>query len=115
MISCDWHMKEKKQNSIGTVKLHVPPWIAGMLNIPSSDWIILKKEIGKDTTIGNVLSELALSSNEFKKAVFNPDTGGNRGQVMVFLNNSIVRNSDIEETRLNSGDSVRLLPVYMGG
>lgn len=108
-------MKEEKKNITGTVKLNIPPWIAGMLNTPSSDWIILRKEIGKETTIGNLLSELALSSNEFKKAVFNPDTGGNRGQVMVFLNNSIVRNSDIEGTKLNNGDSIRLLPVYMGG
>jgi len=108
-------MKEDKESIIGTVQLSIPPWIAGMLNIPSSDWIILKKGIGKDTTIGTVLSELALGSNEFREAVFNPDAGGNRGQVMVFLNNSIVHNLDIEGTRLNSGDSIRLLPVYMGG
>ena len=108
-------MKEAKASSMGIVQLHIPPWVTGMLNTPSSDWIILKKEIGKETTIGNVLSELALSSNEFKKAVFNPDTGESSGQVMVFLNNSIIRNSDIEGTKLNDGDSVRLLPVYMGG
>ena len=97
------------------VQLKIPPWIASMLNTPSSDWLILEKEIGKDTTIGNLLAELASSNDEFKKAVFNPDTRKSSGQVMVSLNKSILRYSDIAETKLNDGDSVMLLPVHLGG
>lgn len=97
------------------VQLHIPPWVADMLNTPSSNWIILKKEIGKKATIGSLLTELALSSTKFKEAVFNQDTGESSGQVMIFLNNRIIRNSDIGNTRLSDGDNIRLLPVYMGG
>ncbi len=100
---------------MGTVRLKIPPWVAGMLNTLSSDWLILEKEIGEEATIGNLLAELALGSPEFQKAVFDPSTGKNSGQVMVFLNNSILRYSDIAETKLNDGDSVMLLPVYLGG
>jgi len=110
-----WHMKEGKATTMGMVQLKIPPWIASMLNTPSSDWLILEKEIGKGTTIGNLLSELALSSSEFKKTVFDPDTGKSSGQVMVFLNNSILHYSDIAETKLNDGDSIMLFPVYLGG
>ncbi|MFC1937269.1 MoaD/ThiS family protein [Chloroflexota bacterium] len=100
---------------MGRVKLKIPPWVASMLNTPSSDWLILEKEIGKETTIGHLLAELALGNPEFQKAVFDPDTGKSSGQVMFFLNKSILRYSDIAETKLNDGDSIMLLPVYPGG
>jgi len=100
---------------MGRVRLKIPPWVAGMLNTFSSDWLILEKEIGEEATVGNLLAELALDSPEFRKAVFDPDTDKSSGQVMVFLNNSVLRYSDIAETKLNDGDSVMLLPVYLGG
>jgi len=100
---------------MGRVQLKIPPWVAVMLNTPSSDWLTLEKEIGKETTIGNLLSELALGNTEFKEAVFNPDTGKSSRQVMIFLNNNIISYSDIAETKLNDEDSIMLLPVYPGG
>ena len=77
--------------------------------------LILKKEIGEKATVGNLLAELALDNPEFRRTVFDPDTGKSSGQVMVFLNKSILQYSDITETKLNDGDSVMLLPVYLGG
>ena len=100
---------------MGMVQLKIPPWIASMLNTPSSDWLILEKEIEKGTTIGNLLSELALSNNEFKKNIFDPDTGKCSGQAVVSLNKSVLRYSDVAETKLNDGDSIMLLPVHIGG
>lgn len=100
---------------MGRVQLKIPPWVASILNTPSSDWLILEKEIGGETTIGNLLAELALGNTEFQKAVFDPNTGKSSRQVMVFLNKSILQYSDIAETKLNDGDSIVLLPVYLGG
>lgn len=97
------------------VQIEIPPWVASMLNTPSSNWLILKKEIGEKATVGNLLAELALDNPEFRRTVFDPDTGKSSGQVMVFLNKSILQYSDITETKLNDGDSVMLLPVYLGG
>jgi len=100
---------------MGRVQLEIPPWVAGMLNTPGSNWLILKKEIGEEATVGNLLAELALDSPEFRKAVFDPGTGKSSGQVMVFLNKNILQYSDIAETKLNDGDNIMLLPVYSGG
>ena len=100
---------------MGRIRLKIPPWVAGMLNTPSSDWLILEQEIGGEATVGNLLAELALDSPEFRKAVFDPDTGKSSGQVMVFLNKNILQYSDIAETKLNYGDNIMLLPVYSGG
>jgi len=100
---------------MGRVQLKIPPWVASMLNTPSSDWLILEKEIGKEATIGNLLAELASGNTEFQEAVFDPDTGKSSGQVMVFLNEGILQFPDITETKLNDGDSILLLPVYLGG
>ena len=105
----------KVQKRVGKVQLKIPPWVASMLNTPSSDWLSLEKDIGGGATIGNLLAELALGKSEFQKAVFDPDTGKSSGQVMIFLNKSILQYSDIAETKLNDGDSIMLLPVYLGG
>ena len=100
---------------MGKVLLKIPPWLASMLNEHGSGWFTLEKEIGEGATIGDLLAELALGSPEFRKAVFDPDTGKSSRQVMVFINKSILQYSDIAETKLNDGDSVMLLPVYLGG
>jgi len=100
---------------MGRVQLEIPPWVASMLNTPGSNWLTLKKEIGEEATVGNLLAELALDNPEFRKAVFDPGTGTSSGQVMVFLNKNILQYSDIAETKLNDGDNIMLLPVYSGG
>ena len=100
---------------MGKVQLKMPPWVTRILDTPSSDWLVLEKEIGKEATIGALLVELASGNTEFQRIVFDPNTGKTSEQIMVFLNKSILRHSDVKETKLNDGDSIMLLPVYPGG
>ena len=100
---------------MGKVQLKIPPWIASMMNTQSSGWFILEKEIGEGVTVGDLLTDLALSYTDFRKVVFNPDIGKVGEQVNVFLNDSLLQLSDITDTKLNDGDSIMLLPVYSGG
>lgn len=91
------------------------PWIASMLNKQSSGWFTLEKEIEEGTTIGDLLVELASNHAGFRKVVFNPDAGEVSDQVVVFLNDSHLQDSDIAKARLNDGDTITLLHVYTGG
>ena len=86
-----------------------------MLNEHGSGWFTLEKEIGKETTIGDLLADLAFSHTDFRKMVFNPDVGKVSDQVIVILNDSLLQLPDVTEAKLNDGDSISLLPVYSGG
>jgi len=100
---------------MGTVQLKILPWIANMLNIPGSSWLTLEKEIREGATIGDLLSDFASSYTDFRKVVFNPDTGIISGQVMIIINGNLLRFPDVTEAKLSDGDSIILLPVYSGG
>ena len=100
---------------MGKVQLKILPWVANMLNTPGSSWLILEKEIGAGATIGDLLADLASSYTDFRKVVFNPDTGKVNDQVMVILNGGLLQFPDVTEAKLADGDSIVLLPVYSGG
>ena len=100
---------------MGKVQLKVLPWIANLMNTQGSNWLTLDREIGKETTIGDLLADLALSYTDFRKVVFNPDIGKVNDQVMVILNGSLLQISNVTEAKLSDGDTILLLPVYSGG
>jgi len=100
---------------MGKVQLKFPSSFAGVLNAQGSDLSVLEKEIGEETTIGDLLADLAFSYTDFRKVVFNPDTGKVGDQVNVILNNQLLQLPEVTEAKLNDGDSIIILPVYSGG
>ncbi len=102
-------------STVGKVRLKFPASFASMLNAQGSDLVILEKEIGEETTIGDLLAALAVSYADFRKVVFNPDIGKVSDQVNVVLNNNLLQLPDVTGAKLSDGDSIIILPVYAGG
>jgi molybdopterin converting factor small subunit len=75
----------------------------------------LEREIGAETTVGELLSALVLSYPGFRESAFNPDVGLINEQVNVVLNDQLLTYAEISETRLANNDTVTLLPMYSGG
>ena len=100
---------------MGKVQLKIPPWVASVLNGQASDWFTLEQEIGDTETVSDLLTELALNDDDFRKTVFNPDVGKISEQINVFLNDSLLQFPDVNEKKLSDGDSIMLLPVFSGG
>ncbi len=100
---------------MGKVRLKITPSLASTLNAQGSDWFTLEKEIGKGATLGDLLADLAFSYIDFRKVVFNPDTGKVSDQIMVILNNNLLPVPDVTEAKLDDGDGIIILPVYSGG
>ncbi len=100
---------------MGKVRLKFPTSFASRLNVQGSDLVILEKEIGEEATIGDLLADLAFSYTDFRKVVFNPDTGKVGDQVNVILNNNLLQLPDVTGAKLSDGDSIIILPVYAGG
>ncbi len=107
--------KESDVPTVGKVRLKFPASFASMLNAQGSDLVVLEKEIGEGTTIGDLLADLAFSYTGFRKVIFNPDIGKISDQVNVILNDSLLQFPDVTEAKLNDGDSIIILPVYAGG
>ncbi len=97
------------------VQLKFPASFASTLNAQGSDLVVLEQRIAEESTIGDLLAELASSYTDFAKVVFNPDTGKVSDQVNVVLNNSLLQSPEVAEAKLSDGDSIIILPVYAGG
>jgi molybdopterin converting factor small subunit len=97
------------------VTLKVPPFFASMMNSSASDWFILERNIGKETTVCNLLTNIAVNNREFRDAVFNPDEGKIGDRIDIVLNQKLLHFPDEMDTKLKDGDVVMLLPVYAGG
>jgi len=100
---------------MGKVQLKILPWVASMLNADDSSWLLLDQEIKKGETIGSLFKELAITYNNFRRIVFNPDTGKINDEVMVALNNNLVQSTDLMKIRLHDGDFITLFSSYFGG
>lgn len=97
------------------VQVRISPSLAGSLNASGAEWLILEKEIGERSTIGDIFADIAFDDTEFRKVVFKPDTGKLNDLVVVVLNDKVLHNVSITESKLHDGDIVILLPVFMGG
>ena len=97
------------------VQLKIPPFFAYIIDPDVSDWFILEKEIGKETTIRDFLTDLAVNNSGFRDVVFNPDEGTVGDQIAIVINQKLLDVPREMETRLKNGDVVTLLPVYAGG
>ena len=100
---------------MGRVQLKIAPSLASMLGAKNYDWLIAEKDIGEGAIIRDLLANLASDNADFRKAIYNPDTGQISNQVMLILNDSFLHFSDVTEARLNDGDSIVMIPVYDGG
>lgn len=100
---------------MGKVQLKFPASFTNMLNVEGSDLVTVEKEIGEEATISEIFTGLAYSYTDFRKAVFDPDTGKVGDEVNIFLNKNLLQFPTGTETKLNNGDSILILPVYSGG
>ena len=100
---------------MGKVQLKIPPFFAYIMDPRASDWFILEKELGKETTLFDLLTDLARSNSEFREVVFNPDKRTVSDQINIILNKTLLNFPGEIDTKLNDGDVVTLLPVYSGG
>ena len=97
------------------VQLKIPPFFAYIMDPDTSDWFIIEKEIGKETTIRDFLTDLAANNSGFRDVVFNPDEGAVSDQIAVVINQKLLDIPREMDIKLNDGDVVILLPVYAGG
>lgn len=97
------------------VQLKFPPWMTGLVNVQTSGWFIIEKDVTEGTTVSNFLADIAFSHADFKKAVFDPSLRKFSDNIILVINDKPFHLPDTAETKLYDGDSIILLPVFSGG
>jgi hypothetical protein len=95
--------------------LRIPSSIADTSNEQVAEWLILEKEVGENTPMADLLTELAFSYTDFRKVVYDPDTGQIGEQIFIVLNSKIMEPADVTRIKVKNGDSLIFMPIYAGG
>jgi molybdopterin converting factor small subunit len=97
------------------VTLKIPSWIAAQLKPGASGWLILERELPEGATLVDCLMNLVADYPGFRETVYNPDTGLPTEQLNFVLNDQLLNFQELSQTRLTNGDTVLLIPMYVGG
>ncbi len=103
------------EHAVGRVQLKITPSLATILDKQGTDWLTFEKEVGEESTIGDLLADFVTSYKNFDKVVLDPDNGKVSDQLNIVLNDSLLPLPEAMEAKLADGDIVILLPVYAGG
>ncbi len=100
---------------MGKVRLEISPSLVGVVGEGGANWFIQEKTERAWATVGDLLTDLALTHADFRQAVFDPDTGEVSDQIIIVLNGGLLTLAKVTEVKLKGGDTVLLLPVFSGG
>jgi molybdopterin converting factor small subunit len=100
---------------MGKIQLKIPSFFAYLMHPGTSDCFVLERDLKKETTIRDLLTNIAFINAEFRKAVFNPDEGTVSDRIDIVLNQKLLNLPSEMDIKLNAGDVVTLLPTYSGG
>lgn len=101
---------------MGKVRVEFLSWLAGTLSKDSeSSEIILEAEAGEDTTVRQILGDIAVKYPRFGELIFDPRNHKLSGKVAVFWNGRHLEMVNGLDTRLTDGDVLTLLPAIEGG
>jgi len=91
------------------------PWLSHYLAAERSGRVILEREIDDDTTVKDLLEDIASQNQAFKEALFDAKTGRLAGHISLILNGRFLELAGGLEAKLRPGDIIRLMPGFSGG
>jgi hypothetical protein len=98
-----------------TLKLQVYSWISSSIGEENSSGALINKMVKAGTTLAGFFTALADSHTEFRRLVFNPETGEANDEVVIMLNNKLLQFSKVRDSVLHDQDTIILSPVLVGG
>ena len=100
----------------GKIKLKLSASFTAILKVKNpSSLITLEREVPDGTTIGKLLHDLVQDYPGFRELLLNADGTDVSERIDFVLNRALLQGSGIAATKLHSGDTLFLLPVYEGG
>lgn len=100
---------------MGRIRLEARSWISDTLGFKGKGHLITEKEIGKDTTIGDLLRNFAGEQQAFRELAYDANSDKLSGQISIVLNGKFLETKNGQNTILKDGDKLILFPVISGG
>jgi molybdopterin converting factor small subunit len=100
---------------LNTIYLQTFSWINDALGIRGNTSHTVVKKVAAGATLLTVFADLARDYPEFKKLVYNPDSGQLSDQVLLLINQNLSRFDQVKASPLNDKDAISLVPVIFGG
>jgi molybdopterin converting factor small subunit len=89
--------------------------MADALGIQDNKFRTVEKQVEVGATLFTVFTDLARDYPEFKKKVYNPETGKISDQFLLLFNESLAQFNQVKSTPLNDKDTISLIPIICGG
>jgi molybdopterin converting factor small subunit len=98
-----------------TVRLEIVPWLTRLFGQPRGGRIVRQEPIEPGESIGAFLRRLGEGYPEFGKVIWDEARDDLSEHVQVILNDTVLEAVGPADTPLWPGDSVLLVPPYLGG
>jgi molybdopterin converting factor small subunit len=101
---------------MGNIQIKINPSLASMASARQfNSWLTLDCQIDGKGTIGELLARLTREHPDFKRVIFDPETGKVSDEINVVHNQNLLISSEAGEAKVKDGDCILLMPIYTGG
>ena len=101
--------------AMGKVILKISPSLTGVSGSNMFGWFAFEKELEIGDTIGHLLEAAVSDHPGFRRVIFDPATSKFDSEILVVLNDTLLRLPDGIQVKLEEGDTIILLPMDIGG
>jgi molybdopterin converting factor small subunit len=95
--------------------LEIMPWLSRYFDAERLGPIVLERNVADGITVKGLLDEITSRNQELKEVIFDERTGRLAGHVWIILNGRLLELSGGLETKLQDGDTIRLMAGIVGG
>jgi hypothetical protein len=101
--------------NMGKVILKISPSLTSVSDSNMFRWFTFEKELEAGDTVGSLLETAVADHAGIRRRIFNPVTYQLNSEILVVLNDNLMRLPDVTQVILNAGDTITLLAMDIGG
>lgn len=97
------------------VRIEVVPWLSDAFGARAQGRLVIEQELDGEASLHDLVRSLVAGYRGFGRVAFDPETGNFTGHISVVLNDRLLESPREWATPLKDGDTVILLPAFVGG
>ncbi len=109
------YVEDVQRVYMAKVRLEIVPWLTRAFGKQGLGRLVLEHEIEDGEILGRLLRDLAVQYEEFGEVAFDKSLKKSSGVVNVGLNNRIIEWEQEWTIQVRDGDTVIIMPAYVGG
>ncbi|MBI2864605.1 MAG: MoaD/ThiS family protein [Chloroflexi bacterium] len=103
------------EHGAGKVRVEIVPWLTQSFGQKGSSRLVMEEEVGGEDTLLDLLSSMNARYPAVGEVIVDLKSGRLFAHVNVVLNDTLVANGAALDQPIRCGDTLTLLPAYVGG